>query len=223
MSFCVGCKAIWGGQSLPVQSLEKWSYPISRKGNKWIQSSPVWGHLEGCSNQVWNRWAWMGVCMLQGWCGQEVVRGDQAAQMKKRGRLARSWAHEGVGWGCRPYVRPQSSPGAWHTSAVPAHCLRTLAQQILENLFHMSTHIQLQIYGQLLFQESRLILKYTWITFNSAENWKPQLKTLKVLTMSHRRWSWAGSLPLVNNRSMTVSLRKGLLAKEQLNPRKRKE
>lgn len=54
--------------------------------------------------------------------------------------------------------------------------------------------------------------------------------TLKVIPVKEtrrdyepQRWSWARSLPLVNNRLVMVSLRKGLLVKEHLNPRKRKE
>lgn len=41
----------------------------------------------------------------------------------------------------------------------------------------MNTHTRQQICGQLLFQEDRLILKYSLIAFNSAENWKNQLMT----------------------------------------------
>lgn len=55
----------------------------------------------------------------------------------------------------------------------PQQCGRAaseLTQQMLEHLLHTDAHIQLQMYGQLLFQEGRLILKYSLITYNRAEN-----------------------------------------------------
>lgn len=67
-------------------------------------------------------------------------------------------------------VRPPSSRCGWHTPAVRACCLGTLTQQVLEHLLQTDAHIQLQMHVQLLFQEGRLILKYSLITFNSAEN-----------------------------------------------------
>lgn len=54
----------------------------------------------------------------------------------------------------------------------------------------MNTYIQQQVYGQLLFQEDRLILKFSSLAFNIVENWKKknnhkkskkQLMTLKWL------------------------------------------
>lgn len=57
---------------------------------------------------------------------------------------------------------------------------------------------------------------------------KKQLMTLKVTmketkgTVNHRKVELARSLPLVNNRSMTVSLSKGLLVKNSLIPGKGK-
>lgn len=38
----------------------------------------------------------MGVMRVVRWRGQEGLHGDQAAQMKRKGRLARSWAHKAL-------------------------------------------------------------------------------------------------------------------------------
>lgn len=63
-----------------------------------------------------------------------------------------------------------NSSREWHTSTVKACCLGTLTQQILKHLLNTNTYIQQQVYGQLLFQEDRLILKHSLIAFNIVEN-----------------------------------------------------
>lgn len=53
----------------------------------------------------------MGVTCVTGWSGQEGLHGDQAALMKRMGRLARSWACEALAETADPADTPSITKG----------------------------------------------------------------------------------------------------------------